>query len=225
MFHWLLNKKPTRNTGKLFFLNPILSACIPPCFFPRCLSFSCHVSWGELLCVMNVNGSPPFTCSPKLKQTPPPPQSVLPLSVCLFDWLFLPTSPAVCPCTSIDGLSAWPPAAVRTLRNTVWVRHEEQTVVRDEKHTSSMSDACPPFILQQKNCQHKTALARAPHLQKHVEIYLFVYIDCASVLIFCGFHILADHKLQVGFNLMHRSTFIDSIFYEMAKCSWQRLGS
>lgn len=88
-----------------------------------------------------------------------------------------------------------------------------------------MSDAGPPFILQQKNCQHKTALAGAAHLQRHVEIYVFVYIDCASVLIFCGFRILADHKLQVGFNLMHRSTFIDSIFYEMVKCSWQRLGS
>lgn len=62
------------------------------------------------------------------------------------------------------------------------------------------------------------------HLQKGCEIYVFVYIDCASVLIFCGFPILADRK--VGFNLMHRSTFMDSIFLnEILKCSWQRLAS
>lgn len=48
------------------------------------------------------------------------------------------------------------------------------------------------------------------HLQNDFEIYVFAYIDCASVVIFCSFHILADHK--VCFNLMHCSTFIDSIF-------------
>lgn len=83
----------------------------------------------------------------------------------------------------------------------------------------------PRLHYSMKMNQHKTALARCHRLQKHFEIYVFVYIDCASVLSFCGFHILADHKLQAGFNLMHRSTFIDSIFYEILKRSWQQLGS
>lgn len=71
---------------EIFLLNPILSRCIsPPVFFflsqllwrspsplPLFLT-SCELRRSELLCVMNVNVAPPFPCSPKLKQTPPPP--------------------------------------------------------------------------------------------------------------------------------------------------------
>lgn len=99
----LIKKTPHETQKNSFFSTPFCLVA-SHLVFSRCLSFSHHVSWGELLCVMNVNGSPPFTCSPKLKQAPPPPQSVLPLSVCLSGCFYPPAPQSVLACRSTGSL-------------------------------------------------------------------------------------------------------------------------
>lgn len=84
---------PHRNTEKLFLPNPILSVCIPPCFFPaaslshvmsrapardECKRFPSLYLFSQI----KAGSTSPSVCTP---------------SVCPSDGLFLPTSPAVRP--------------------------------------------------------------------------------------------------------------------------------
>lgn len=89
-----LIKNPTRNTETFFFLNPILSGCIPPCFSPLPLFLtSCELrrapvcdecKWFPSLYLFSqikANTTSSSVCTPSVCLTgcfyPPAPQSVL----------------------------------------------------------------------------------------------------------------------------------------------------
>ena len=166
----------------------------PFCRSSHSFSFSCHVSWGELLCVGNVNAALP---SPVLLNESRHQLPLRPCSSWLSGCLLVPTNPAVRPRASTgEALRLAPGSRSNGLKYSVSQTRRTDNGARWKTHLQLVPCS---FVLQ----------PRLPSPQ--LETYVFVYIGCASVLIFCGFLILADHK--VGFHFMHRTTFMDSIFF------------
>lgn len=116
--------------------------------------------------------------------------------VCLSGCLVVPTSPAVRPRASNGEPGLWPP--YQRFKN----QRESDKTDRQQCELRNTPPACPVPV--------STTAAAPITFRKTFRLMCLDYRLCSRSYFFCGFHILADHK--VGFNLMHRSTFLDSIF-------------
>lgn len=118
--------------------------------------------------MMNVNAAPPCTCSPKLKQTPPPPQSVLLLSVWLSGFTHKPRRPS-----SNREPGLWQP--YQRFKN----QRESDKTNRQQREMRNTPPACPVPV--------PTTAAAPITFRKTVRFMCVCYRLCSGSYFFVAF--------------------------------------